>query len=92
MDGTRTPVMDGLVDFVRELDAASLPTAVVEAASRSITDWLGTAIRGAKEPLAASLAAVIGASGGAPQATVAGVSGLETLVKLREDGRYLEGA
>jgi 2-methylcitrate dehydratase PrpD len=72
MDGTRTPVMDALVDFVRELDAASLPTAVVEAASRSITDWLGTAIRGAKEPLAASLAAVIGASGGAPQATVVG--------------------
>ena len=28
----------------------------------------------------------------APQATVAGVSGLETLVKLREDGRYLEDA
>ena len=28
----------------------------------------------------------------APQATVAGVSGLETLAKVREDGRYLEDA
>ena len=52
-----TPVMDALVDFVLGLEAASLPPAVVEAASRSITDWLGTAIRGAAEPLAGALAA-----------------------------------
>src|SRR5215470_16289464 len=72
MSATRTPAMDSVVAFVRALDVAALPEAVVEAAGRSITDWLGTAIRGAREPLASSLAAVITASGGAPQATVVG--------------------
>jgi len=67
-----TPVMDALVEFVLELDAASLPPAVAEAASRSMTDWLGTAIRGATEPLAGALATVVGAAGGEPQATVVG--------------------
>ena len=39
-----TPVMDGLVEFILGLELASLPPAVVEAAGRSITDWVGTAI------------------------------------------------
>jgi 2-methylcitrate dehydratase PrpD len=72
MDDGRPPVMDALVEFVLALDTASLPPAVIEAASRSLTDWLGTAIRGAAEPLAGALAAVIGAGGGEPQATVVG--------------------
>jgi 2-methylcitrate dehydratase PrpD len=77
MNNQPTPVMDALVDFVLGMEAASLPPAVVEAASRSMTDWLGTAIRGAAEPLSTSLAAVITASGGLPQATVVG-RGLRT--------------
>jgi 2-methylcitrate dehydratase PrpD len=72
MDEQMTPVMDALVEFVLDLGAASLPTAVAEAASRSITDWLGTAIRGAAEPLAGALGAVIAGAGGDPQATVVG--------------------
>ena len=72
MDNARTPVMDALVEFVLTLETASLPPAVVEAATRSMTDWLGTAIRGAAEPLAGALAAVITAAGGEPQATVVG--------------------
>ena len=48
MRDTRTPVMDALVEFVLGLETASLPTAVVEAASRSITDWLGAAIRASR--------------------------------------------
>ena len=72
MHDRATPVMDALVDFVLGLETASLPPAVVEAASRSMTDWLGAGIRGAAEPLADSLAAVIDASGGLPQATVVG--------------------
>jgi 2-methylcitrate dehydratase PrpD len=72
-----TPVMDALVEFVLGLEAASLPPAVIEASNRSITDWLGTAIRGAAEPLAGALTAVIAASGGLPQATVVG-RGLRT--------------
>ena len=67
-----TPVMDALVDFALGLETAALPPEVVEAASRSLTDWLGTAIRGAAEPLADSLAAVIAATGGEAQATVMG--------------------
>jgi 2-methylcitrate dehydratase PrpD len=47
---------------------------VAEAAGRSITDWLGTAIRGAAEPLAGALGAVIACAGGDPQATVVGRS------------------
>jgi 2-methylcitrate dehydratase PrpD len=74
MNDARTPVMDGLVEFVLGLEAASLPPAVVDAAGRSMTDWLGTAIRGAAEPLAGALVAVIGAAGGEPQATVVGRS------------------
>ena len=77
MNDRPTPVMDALVDFVLGVEAASLPPAVIEAASRSVTDWLGTAIRGAAEPLSSSLAAVIAASGGLPQATVVG-RGLRT--------------
>ena len=72
MDNTRTPVMDALVEFVLNLETASLPPAVVEAATRSMTDWLGTAIRGAAEPLAGALATVIAAAGGEPQASVVG--------------------
>ncbi len=72
MDNARTPVMDALVEFVLDLETVSLPPAVVEAATRSMTDWLGTAIRGAAEPLAGALAAVIAAAGGEPQASVVG--------------------
>ena len=72
MSDPETKVMDALIDFVLELDAASLPPAVAEAAGRSLMDWLGTAIRGAKEPLAGALGAVIGAAGGEPQATIVG--------------------
>jgi 2-methylcitrate dehydratase PrpD len=72
MHDGRTPVMDALVEFVLAVDAASLPPAVVEAARRSMADWLGTAIRGAAEPLANALAAVIAITGGERQATVVG--------------------
>ena len=69
---TRTPVADALVDFVLGLELGSLPAAVVEAAGLSFTDWVGGAIRGSTEPLAAALDAVIAATGGEPQATVLG--------------------
>jgi 2-methylcitrate dehydratase PrpD len=72
MDEGRTPIMDALVDFVLGLEVAALPPAVVEGAERSITDWLGTALRGATEPLATALGAVIDATGGEPQATIVG--------------------
>jgi 2-methylcitrate dehydratase PrpD len=72
---TNTPVMDALVDFVLGLELGALPPAVVEAANRSITDWLGTAIRGSIEPLADAIAAVIAATGGESQATVVGRGG-----------------
>jgi 2-methylcitrate dehydratase PrpD len=68
----KTPVMDALVDFVLGLELAAVPPAVSEAANRSMTDWLGTAIRGSIEPLAEAIAAVIAATGGEPQATVVG--------------------
>ena len=71
-DKPRTPTMDALVDFVLDLDLDAVPPAVVAAAERSITDWLGTALRGAGEPLAAAIAAVITAAGGDAQATVVG--------------------
>src|SRR5919106_1326604 len=45
----KTPVMDALVEFVLGLELASLPRDVVAAAERSVTDWLGTALRGARE-------------------------------------------
>jgi 2-methylcitrate dehydratase PrpD len=67
-----TPVMDGLVEFILGLELASLPPAVIEAAGRSITDWVGAAIRGSKEPLAQAISNVIAATGGEPQATVIG--------------------
>ncbi len=67
-----TPVMDALVEFVLALEPAALPPPVLDAAERSLTDWLGTTLRGAAEPLADALAAVIDAAGGAPQATVVG--------------------
>ena len=54
------------------LELAAVPPAVVEAANRSMTDWLGTAIRGSVEPLADAIATVIAAMGGEPQATVIG--------------------
>jgi len=66
--------MDALVEFVLGLETAAVPPAVVEAAGRSITDWLGTAIRGSAEPLADAIGAVIRATGGEPQATVVGRS------------------
>jgi 2-methylcitrate dehydratase PrpD len=72
MHTNHTPVMDALVEFTLNLETASLPPAVVEAASRSLTDWLGTAIRGAAEPLADAIGAVIAATGGEPQATIVG--------------------
>src|SRR5262245_11512531 len=68
----KTPVMDALVDSVLGLELAAVPPAVIEAANRSMTDWLGTAIRGSIEPLADALATVIAATGGEPQATVVG--------------------
>jgi len=67
-----TPVLDALVEFALGLEPAALPVDVVDAAERSLTDWLGTALRGAAEPLAGAIAAVIDAAGGAPQATVVG--------------------
>jgi 2-methylcitrate dehydratase PrpD len=67
-----TPVMDALVEFVLDLEPPSLPPAVVEAAERSMTDWLGTALRGSREPLAGAISAVIDAAGGEAQATVVG--------------------
>ena len=81
MTARNTPVMDGLVDLVLGLEVAALPPAVVEAANRSMTDWLGTAIRGSIEPLADAIATVIAAMGGEPQATVVG-RGLRTSVLL----------
>jgi 2-methylcitrate dehydratase PrpD len=72
MEKPSTPVMDGLVEFVLGLELASLPPAVVEAAGRSITDWVGTAVRGSTEPLAEAIGKVIVATGGEPQATVLG--------------------
>ncbi|MGH7398056.1 MAG: MmgE/PrpD family protein, partial [Candidatus Rokuibacteriota bacterium] len=71
-ENTHTPVMSALVEFVLDLEPASLPPAVVDAAERSLTDWLGTTLRGAAEPLADALSAVIDAAGGSPQATVVG--------------------
>jgi 2-methylcitrate dehydratase PrpD len=65
-------VMDALVEFVLDLELASLPADVIEGANRSMTDWVGTAIRGAKEPLAGAIDAVIAATGGEAQATVLG--------------------
>jgi 2-methylcitrate dehydratase PrpD len=73
--------MDALVDFVLGLEFAALPRAVVDAANRSMTDWLGTTIRGSIEPLADAMAAVIAATGGEPQATVVG-RGLRTSALL----------
>src|SRR6266446_834488 len=72
MKDSRTPVVDALVDFVLGLELGSLPDAVVAAAGLSFTDWVGAAIRGSTEPLAAALDAVVAASGGEPQATVLG--------------------
>ena len=72
MQEPRTPVLGGLVDFILGLELPSLPPAVIEAAGRSITDWVGTAIRGSKEPLAAAIGTVSAVSGGEPQATVLG--------------------
>jgi 2-methylcitrate dehydratase PrpD len=68
----KTPVMDALVEFVLGLETASLPRDIVDAAERSVTDWLGTALRGAREPLAEALGAVVAAAGGEAQATVVG--------------------
>jgi 2-methylcitrate dehydratase PrpD len=71
-DATPTPATDALVAFTLGLDAAALPEAVAEAAGLCLTDWLGTAIRGSREPLAAALHTVITGAGGAPEATVLG--------------------
>src|SRR5262245_65743893 len=71
-DDRRTPIADALVDFVLGLELRSLPDLVTEAAGLCLTDWLGAAIRGSTEPLAAAIDAVVGASGGEPQATIIG--------------------
>ncbi len=68
----RTPVADALVDFVLGLELKALPDAVIDAAGLCLTDWVGAAIRGSTEPLAAALDAVIGMTGGDPQATIVG--------------------
>ncbi|HEY7205037.1 MAG TPA: MmgE/PrpD family protein [Methylomirabilota bacterium] len=68
----RTPVADALIDFALGLDLRTLPGAVTEAAALCLTDWIGAAIRGSTEPLAAALDAVVTASGGEPQATIIG--------------------
>ena len=68
----RTPVADALVDFVLRLELKALPDAVIDAAGLCLTDWIGAAIRGSTEPLAAALDAVIGMTGGDPQATIVG--------------------
>jgi 2-methylcitrate dehydratase PrpD len=68
----RTPVADALVDFVAGLEPAALPAAVTEAAGLCLTDWIGAALRGSTEPLAAALDRVVAVTGGAPQATVIG--------------------
>ncbi|MGH7343431.1 MAG: MmgE/PrpD family protein [Candidatus Rokuibacteriota bacterium] len=73
--------MDGLIDLILGLELASLPPAVIEAAGRSITDWVGTAIRGSREPLAEAIGKVIATTGGEPQATVLG-RGLRTSALL----------
>ncbi len=65
-------VTDALVGFALDLDARRLPPTVVEAAGLCLMDWLGTAIRGSREPLAGALRAVIAHSGGEPQATIVG--------------------
>ncbi len=67
-----SPVTRTLADFAVGLDARSLPPAVREAAGLCLLDWLGTAVRGATEPLATALGAVIRAAGGEPQATIVG--------------------
>jgi 2-methylcitrate dehydratase PrpD len=67
-----TPVADALVDFVLGLELDALPDAVREAAGLCLTDWLGTALRGSTEPLAAALGTVIAEAGGEPQATIVG--------------------
>lgn len=72
MTTRNAPVMDALVDFALGLELAAVPVPVVEAAGRSMTDWLGAAIRGAIEPLADATARVIAATGGEPQATIVG--------------------
>ena len=81
MHNGRTPVIDALVDFVREVDTGSLPREVREAAGLCLMDWLGTAIRGALEPLALALHTVIATTGGDRQATVVG-QGMRTSALL----------
>jgi 2-methylcitrate dehydratase PrpD len=86
----RPPVAEALVDFVLGLELASLPDAVIEAASLSFTDWVGAAIRGSTEPLAGALDAVLTAAGGDPQATVVG-RGRRTSVLLAALANGAEG-
>ena len=81
MNNGRTPVTDALIEFVREVDAESLPREVREAAGLCLMDWLGTAIRGALEPLAIALHTVIATTGGDRQATVVG-QGMRTSALL----------
>ena len=72
MNDRATPVTDALVEFVVTLTPGSVPPTVMEAACLCMVDWLGTAIRGATEPLADALAAVVSATGGERQATLIG--------------------
>lgn len=66
------PVTGALIDFALGLERQKLPEPVVEAATACLLDWMGTAIRGSREPLADALWRVIVAGGGAPQATILG--------------------
>lgn len=68
----KPPVAEALIDFALGLEANRLPEPVVEASTACLLDWMGTAIRGAREPLAEALWRVIVAAGGAPQATILG--------------------
>jgi 2-methylcitrate dehydratase PrpD len=72
MTDGRHPVTEALIEFALGLDPKRLPEPVVEAATASVLDWKGTAIRGSREPLAEALDRVVSAAGGAPQATVLG--------------------
>jgi len=72
MTGRQHPVTEALVEFALGLEANRLPEPVVEAATACLLDWMGTAIRGSREPMADALERVIVAAGGAPQATILG--------------------
>ena len=59
-----------LARFVRELDPAALPPAVVEQTTLCVLDALGIALAGMGEPCSRAARAVAGAAGGTGEATV----------------------